>query len=200
MPLFPGTQQPTFEKVDTWEDQGYRVGETTINFHTGTHIDAPAHMVGDGPYLDNLDIGHFIGSAAVLDFSSRDIEVIDTDSLKPYEEKIESVEFLIVKTGWSRYWGDEKYYKDFPCLSEEAARWLSGFNLKGVGLDTISVDPIDSTTFAVHRILLSSGIIAIENLANLDSIVREKFVLSVLPLKIEDAEGSPVRAVAIEDI
>lgn len=198
MPVFPGTEQPIFEKVNTLEDDGFKEAKITMYSHTGTHIDAPAHMLSNGPYLDNLDIEHFIGKATILDFSNRKMSSIEVDSLKPYEEKIKNVEFVIIKTGWSNYWGDKKYYEDFPSLSEESAKWLSEFNLKGIGIDAISIDDIKSTTFAVHKILMSKNIIIIENLTNLDLISQEYFILSIMPLKNKNADGSPVRAISIE--
>ncbi len=200
MPVFPGTEQPILEKVKTLENEGYREAKISMYSHTGTHIDAPAHMLSQGPCLDDLAVEHYIGKAAILDFSTGGMELIDLASLKPYEEKIKKVEFLIIKTGWSKYWGDKKYFEDFPSLNEEAAKWLSEFNLKGIGVDTASIDAIKSTTFAVHKILLQKNILIIENLTNLDSLGKEHFVLSVLPLKNKNADGSPVRAVSIEHL
>lgn len=57
-----------------------------------------------------------------------------------------------------------------------------------------------STTFSVHKILMPKNIIIIENLTNLDEVNEEYFILSVLPMKNKDADGSPVRAVSIENI
>jgi kynurenine formamidase len=198
MPVFPGTEQPIFEKANTLEKDGFREAKITMYSHTGTHIDAPAHMLSYGAYLDDLDIETFIGHAIILDFTNENINLIDLSSLKPYEEKIKNVDFIIIKTGWSKYWGHKKYCEDFPSLSEEAAKWLSEFNLKGIGIDAISIDGIKSTTFAVHKILMSKNIIIIENLTNLNSVSNEYFVLSIMPLKNKNADGSPVRAIAID--
>jgi kynurenine formamidase len=200
MPVFPGTEQPIFEKANTLEKDGFQEAKITMFSHTGTHIDAPAHMLSNGPYLDNLEIDHFIGNATILDFSNIKTKCIDVDSLKPYEEKIKNVEFIIIKTGWSKYWGDKRYFESFPALSAESAKWLSQFNLKGIGIDAISIDDMDSTTFAVHKILMPRNILIIENLTNLDSISGENFILSILPLKNKDADGSPVRAISMENI
>lgn len=200
MPVFPGTEQPVFEKANTLENEGFQEARMTMFSHTGTHMDAPAHMLSSAPHLEDLDISHFIGRAVILDFSDAGMQSIGADILKPHEEKIKNVEFVIIKTGWDRYWGSEKYYEGFPALNEESAKWLSEFNLKGVGVDAISIDSMDSTTFPVHKALLSQNILIIENLTNLDSIESEYFILSVLPLKIKNADGSPVRAVSIEDM
>jgi arylformamidase len=200
MPVFPGTKPPIFERANTLEKDGFREAKITMYSHTGTHIDAPAHMLGNGPYLDNFNIDHFIGNATILGFSNEKIELIDVDRLKVYEKKINKVEFIIIKTGWSKFWGKKTYYEDFPSLSEASSEWLSEFHLKGIGIDAISIDDIKSTTFAVHKILMPKDIIIIENLTNLDSISNEYFILSIMPLKNKDADGSPVRAIAIENI
>jgi arylformamidase len=200
MPVFPGTEQPVFTKANTFEKDGFKETKITMYSHTGTHIDAPAHLLSDGLYLDNLDVGHFLGNAIILDFSKEKRELIDVGSLKPYEEKIKKVEFIIINTGWSKYWGNKKYFEDFPSLSEESAKWLSEFNLKGIGIDAISIDDMNSSTFTVHKILMRKNIIIIENLTNLNTINNEYFILSVLPLKNKNADGSPVRAISIENI
>jgi kynurenine formamidase len=200
MPVFPGTEPPIFEKVITLEKDGYLEAKITLYSHTGTHIDAPAHMLSNGPYLDNIAVENFIGTAAILDFTNIKTKSLDVDSLKLYKEKINKVEFVIIRTGWSKYWGEKEYFEEFPSLTETAAQWLSEFNLKGIGIDTVSIDDINSTTFTVHKILLQNEILIIENLTNLGLIGSEYFILSVLPLKNKNADGSPVRAVAIENI
>jgi len=103
----------------------------------------------------------------------------------------------LIHTGWSLYWGTEKYFSNYPVLSLKAADWLSRFELKGFGLDTISADEADSQDFSVHKALLRNDTIIIENLTNLEKLPCSQFVFSCFPLNFEDADGSPVRAVAI---
>jgi arylformamidase len=74
---------------------------------------------------------------------------------------------------------------------------LTGFPLKGIGLDAISIDPITSTDFAIHHILLSKEILIVENLNNLNAIPVDFFEFFSMPLWIKSADGSPVRAVAM---
>ncbi len=99
-------------------------------------------------------------------------------------------------TGWSQYWGTEQYFSDYPVLSLEAADWLSRFGLRGFGLDTISADEADSQDFPVHKAFLRNDMIIIENLTNLEKLPCSRFLFSCFPLNFEDADGSPVRAVA----
>lgn len=159
-------------------------------------MDAPAHMIKGHNTLDMLPIEHFYGPAFLLDFDPVTVKSIGIQQLEPYQEKIQTVEFLLIHTGWSRYWGSEKYFTDYPVLSLEAAHWLSRFRLKGFGLDTISADTEDSQEFLIHKELLRNNIIIIENLANLAELPSRQFEFACFPMSFKDADGSPVRAVA----
>jgi kynurenine formamidase len=80
-------------------------------------------------------------------------------------------------------------------LSPELARFLAGAGLKGVGLDTPSLDPYGAQV--AHDICAPAGMINLENLANLGALPAVGFTLFALPLKLEGTEASPVRAVAL---
>jgi len=197
MPVFPGTEQPILEKAYTLENNGFRETKLTMYSHVGTHMDAPAHMVQDGQTLDEFNIDKFIGKAIIIDLTNMGRKSICIEDLKEYEKLIESVDFLILNTGWSKYWGTENYFKDFPALSIEAAEWLLNFNLKGIGIDAISIDNMDSRTFPIHNMLFQEGLVAIENLNNLEAVGNNLFIFSCMPLKYKEADGSPIRATAI---
>jgi arylformamidase len=85
----------------------------------------------------------------------------------------------------------------FPVLDQQAADYLVEYNLKGIGADTISFDPLNDHELRVHKIFLSHGIVLIENLTNLENLPNSPFIFSCLPLRIKDGDGSPVRAVGI---
>ncbi|HEX9025544.1 MAG TPA: cyclase family protein [Clostridium sp.] len=195
--VFPGTEEPKLEQATTFEKHGFVENKVAMYTHTGTHIDAPYHILEDGLTIDKYDVEDFVGKAQVIDFTDFRSKLIDVEDLVKYEDLIADIEYLIIKTGWGKYWGDEKYFNGFPVLTTEAAEWLLKFNLKGIGVDAISVDPVEAKTFPCHRILFKKSLIIIENLANLDEIGDEPFILSCLPLKFKDADGSPVRAVAM---
>jgi kynurenine formamidase len=200
MSVYPGTKKPIIDQIHNIEKEGYRESEFIISSHTGTHIDAPAHMLNDGAYLDQLSLEHFFGKATILDFSMFSNRLIAKKDLALFKDKIDNTDFLLIKTNWSKYFGQEMYFKGFPTLTEEAAKWLSQFKLKGIGIDAISIDTMDTVDFEVHRALLGKDIIIIENLTNLDAVIDENFILSIMPIKYENADGSPVRAVALEKI
>jgi kynurenine formamidase len=82
-------------------------------------------------------------------------------------------------------------------LSGNAADWICGFGLKGLGVDTISVDPPQAPGLPVHRRLLEQQMILVENLNRLQGLPQSGFTFFALPLRIQDGDGSPVRAVAM---
>lgn len=201
MPVFPGTEPPRFEPANTLESDGFIETKLTFYSHTGTHLDAPAHMLLEGLSLDQFCIDDFIGTAAIVDCISTDEPgLITWQHLQQYKEKISKVQFVIFKTGWSKYWGTEDYYRGFPTLTEEAASWLARLEkLKGIGVDTITIDQMDSTTFPIHHSLFAKNLLVVENLCNLEAVTTEYFTFSCLPLKTWHADGSPIRAVALID-
>lgn len=170
--------------------------------HTGTHMDAPAHIISGALTLDQFEIEHFGGRACVVDVGhSGDVvdhraAKIDVRVLQARSEAIDESDFVILRSGWSRHWGTEDYFEGYPVLTPEAALWLVDARIKGIGIDMISVDEVDSTKFTVHNILLGANLVIIENLTNLELLPESGFSFYCFPLRIDQADGSPVRAVA----
>jgi kynurenine formamidase len=96
-----------------------------------------------------------------------------------------------------RHWKTPAYSGPFPTLASDAAGYLTRFNLKGIGIDALSIDPVGDIELAVHKILLSGNLIIIENLTGLEKWLNNDFLFCCLPLKIEEGDGSPVRACAL---
>ena len=117
MPVYPGTEQPRLTTACTVSQCGYR--ETLLHMfsHTGTHMDAPAHMLLDGAALDSYGADKFAGTAVVVD--CRGQERISLPLLQSYD--LSGVDFVLFCTGWDKKWGTPGYYEGFPCLTAEAA-------------------------------------------------------------------------------
>ena len=191
---YPGAAKPELKVAATMEENHYR--ETLINMlsHAGTHMDAPAHMLKDGAYLDTLPAERFCGRGYVMDCTAFDEnEEIPLSALP----ELNGLDFLILSTGLEAYWGDDRYYGRYPLLSHEAADAVAESKISGVGIDTMSVDAMDSRDYYVHRRLFAAGKVIIENLCNLAEL-RGKYVdLTALPLKYENADGAPARVIAV---
>ena len=182
MPVYPGSEKPFMEPVATIEKEGYNELRITCSTHTGTHIDAPSHILKKGKTLDELKIDAFYGKALVIDCSNQ--KIIEKAWIEDSLVKHNSLDFLIFYTGWDQYWDMPEYFENYPVLSPEAAEFISRQFMKGVGIDTPSYDPFDSDDLPNHHILLKSGILLVENLCALNQIPSGEFIFSCFPLKI----------------
>ena len=190
---YPGTEKPKLTVMNTVEKDGFQ--ETLIEMfsHAGTHMDAPAHMIKGAAYLDTLPAERFCGKAYVMDCTMYGAgEEIPVSALPDLTD----LDFLILSTGWEKHWGSEEYFGRFPVLSGAAADIVAAADLSGVGVDMMSVDPMDTVTFPVHMRFFNKGMVIIENLRGLGSLRGKRVQLTALPFKYKDADGAPVRVIA----
>ena len=198
MPVFPGTEPPVFEPANTIEKDGFRETKLTFYTHTGTHVDPPAHIVPDGKTLDRFPPEQFLGKALVIDCRAlREGEPITPSCLAPYGDKVEKADFLLFCLGWDRRWGSDAYFGDFPCIDDAVLDLILKGSYKGVGFDVISVDPVRGDCLGRHKKLFrEKEILNIENLCNLDKCGSDLFWFGCFPLKLQNCDGAPVRALA----
>ena len=197
MPIYPGTEKPELINAMTIEKNGFAEKKISIYSHVGTHIDAPGHILESGETLDKFHCDKYFGLACKIDLPDNSVKKIDLGFLKKNITLIDKSDFVLFNTGWNRLWGKPEYFTDFPTLTADAAEWLCSFPLKGIGFDTISADCCNSANLPIHKILFSHKKIIIENLTNLSALPQNNFYFSCLPLKINSADGSPVRAAGI---
>lgn len=197
IPMYPGSQEPALSPSATLTRNGYRETMLSMVSHTGTHMDAPSHLLQDGQTLDSLPVSQFCGRALVIDVSRLPSGgIVDAGFLRARHAG-RSADFVLLYTGWEARWGSGGYLEDaFPVLDQAAARYLVSCGLKGIGTDAPSVDRLEGGAYPIHRILLSGGLVILESLRLKKVAARERFMLFALPLKFERADGAPVRAVA----
>ncbi|WP_434793654.1 Kynurenine formamidase [Terrisporobacter petrolearius] len=200
MTVYPGGPQPQNKIISTVTENGYKETEIHIHSHNGTHMDSPNHVFEDGVSLDKIDVLNFVGTAALVDCSSLgEGDIITYDFIEKNKESIDNSEFIIFRTDWSKYWNTQKYLGNYPVISDEVVDFIMTSNKKGIAFDTISVDPIDASILAKHHKVLKNNILIFENLTNLDLIKSNTFVFCALPLKFENSDGAPIRAIAMLD-
>lgn len=195
------------------EGDAFRKTNLVMAVHGFTHVDAPAHFVKDGPTIDQLQLDLYCGAAAVVDLSDVAAEgEIGPAQLEERAAHLRPGDIAILRTNWPSKvdWESHDFWGTAPYLTEEACRWLADHGAKAVGMDfpadyvlrfevrdrTRHIAAEENTT---HQFLLSNGIGLIEYLTNLDQITRERVTLYALPLKIVGSDGSPVRAIAVEE-
>ena len=200
MTIFPGGDKPNNKVISTVMENGWKETRLYMDSHNGTHIDAPAHVIHDGITLDKIDVVNFIGKAALIDCSFLNKnEKIGFDLIEKNKKNIDKCDFIIFKTNWSKHWNTDKYFENYPVISDEVANFIVASKKKGIGFDTISIDSIDSCDLPNHHKILSNNILIFENLTNLDLINKDTFTFCALPLKFENSDGAPIRAIAILD-
>jgi len=195
MAQWPGDNQPIkIHRRRLHGPDSHMSSSLEFSCHVGTHIDAPLHFLAGQPGIDKLSLDLFWGPAVVI--RCRDDGW--TGALGPElldEVSLAGVDFVLFDTNWSRHWGSDLYYERWSWLSAGLAGRLAAAGLKGVGLDTPSLDPYDAQV--AHDICASAGLINIENLTNLKTVPDRGFTLQIMPLKLNETEASPVRAVAL---
>lgn len=200
MPVYPGTDTPKLNTANTLEVDGFKETLMIMYSHTGTHMDPPAHLYANGATLDAMPITNFVGKGFVVDCTDLNAgDYITMDKINRDKSKIKEAEFIIFYTGWSKYWGKEEYFGKFPVADREVVNYLADNKKKGVGMDTISLDSMEDETLPSHQIVLRNNMVIIENLTNLDQVGKELFTVCLLPLKWRNADGSPIRAIALLD-
>lgn len=194
MPVYKNKEdkRPRLDVVSTHDTGRCHESRIYMDIHTGTHFDAPLHMVQGGWTIENLDLNNCIVPCTVFDLTHLEYEITkkDIDALEFGEG-----DFVIFKTRNS--FAEEFDFK-FVFIEKTAAEYLRDKKVKGVGVDALGVER-DQPGFETHRALLGNGITVIEGLA-LKDIQAGKYLLCALPLKIEGAEGAPARAVLIEGL
>ena len=199
MPVYPGTETPRLETANTYETDFFKETKMTMFTHTGTHVDPPAHIFAGRTTLDQFPASQFVGTALVI--NCRDLaegQFITMEHIRKYGDKTRQADFLLFNLGWDKYWGTDTYFGNFPCMDDAVLDFILAGNYKGIGVDAISIDPINDLTR--HRKLFrEKDIINIENLKDLHLCGNDLFKFVCLPLKLADCDGSPVRAIAYFD-
>jgi len=170
--------------------------------HAGTHLDAPHHFIDGAQTMERLELEKCAGRARVVDLTVLEPrDLITVEHLAPYADRIESGTRLLLRTGWSAHADLPDYRTHFPRVSLSLARWLArrGIVLLGVESPAVAALTPPEELISVHRTLLGAEIVIVEGLANLDALKQEEVTFIALPLRLEGGDGSPVRAIAIEE-
>ena len=199
IPTFPGSPQPSFIPWENVKEDGYNLELLFLSTHTGTHMDAPYHFLEKGAKIHEISLKKLVSEAILIKSKKNGGESITKTDIQKFEKKhgkIASFSSVIFYTGWQRNLQKKYYFTKNPGLSVSAAKYLASKKISLVGVDSPSIDLGKDSKFSVHQIFAKKGMLIVENLANLEKIKSSKFHLVVLPLKLKNATGSPVRAIA----
>jgi kynurenine formamidase len=210
---WPGDAKAFEAKTNaTVEKQGYFTRSFSMLEHYGTHMDAPAHFPPGTATVDQIAPEKLLGPAVVLDVSKeadRDpdyrLSLRKIDEWEGKHGKIPAGAIVVLRTGWSARWPDVARYRNqdangtmhFPGFSVEAAKQLLERKVAGLGCDTLSIDPGNSSDFPVHHLVLGAGVYQLENLADLRELPEAGAFLIAAPIKLAGGSGGAVRVLAL---
>ncbi len=189
---WPGDLPPRLERVASIEGGDvYNARELHMNAHIGTHMDAPMHFLRDGAGIDTMPFEATIGPVRV-------IQILDTERITPEElepQDLQPGERILLKTvNSSRIWQSEEFQEKFVHIDARAAKYFADRRVKTIGIDCLSVGAYGGDIVETHQILLGAGIWIIEGL-NLSAVEPGRYELICLPIKIQDGDGAPARAI-----
>ena len=161
--------------------------------HLGTHVDAPGHALKGGSLVDELELENMLGESKVIDVSGN---LIITKELLESQLREQTVgEIILLKTGYKNYLETGlEFDTNYPYMNENAAKFLVESGVKTLGFDTPNVDRYGDKSMRIHKILLGSGIIIIENL-RLHHVTPGNYRFIGLPINIKGVEAAPLRAI-----
>jgi len=178
--------------------------------HGFTHVDAPRHMLPNGPTTTDLDLEKVVGSAAVVDLTGVTPNTeIQAEQIEASGRHVQHNDIVILKTAWDTIESPQtpEFWTQAPYLSREAAEWFLAKKIRAIAFDFPQDYPIRQllkdevapiTEFVTHDVLLRNNITLIEYICNTASITADRVDFYALPLKILDADGAPARVIAIQ--
>jgi kynurenine formamidase len=197
-PVFPTDPRFELRRHMRYADCGCNLSAIRTGLHAGTHVDVPLHFIDGGPDVTSMPVSTFLGDAVAIDIPKEPGQDVLAEDLAGAD--IHPGDIVLIRTGWEARAGAPEFFQDdWPGFSVEAVDALVGLGARAIGGDIASADsPTGLWNGArAHRRAMVTGLPIFEALVNLREVVGRRFVFVGLPLKIDGAEGSPVRAIAI---
>jgi arylformamidase len=195
-PVWPGDPKVSLERFRALI-RGDRSNDTRLacSVHTGTHVDAPLHVMDVGLGVADLSLDKLVGPATVAEL--RESEVVGREDLEALKLP-PGTKRLLLKTRNSDFWSNpcHEFFPDFVALSPEGAHWAVKKGLFLIGIDYLSIQRFSEAGGETHQRLLEAGIVILEGL-NLKDVDPGFYQLVCLPLKLAKSDGSPARAILI---
>lgn len=200
-PVLPEFAPPKIDYLLIGPRDGWNLEQITMNLHTATHMDAPAHMADFRQTMDGIPVERFQGRLVLVALADKlPGEAVTVADLERYQDQLNSDSVVFLHTGWGekRSWTKEFIYES-PYLSNEAASYLVERAIRGIGIDHFSIGGTGPENEETHRILLRSGMWIAEGLQLGDPVLaRGEWHVMALPVKIRDSSGAPARIVAFQ--
>ncbi len=174
----------------------FQIGAITMSSNIGTYVDVPFHRYEKGKDLSEIALS----SLANLDAIKITIpEAITEIGVEHFQGKNIKNKAVLIATNWSRHWGTDTYFDDFPYVNEEAALYLRDQGANFVGIDSYNIDDTKGKARPCHSILLHEDIPICEHMTGLAELPDDNFKFFAVPVKVKGMGTFPVRAFGIID-
>lgn len=187
-PVYPGDPATKIEPAGVIECQGCNDHYVSTGNHTGTHVDAPFHMLANGKRLSDISVDQFIGRGRLIEVGEGGFNIAALE-----RADIAAGDIVLFRAGMGAHYHEPIYFETYPVMSEDVAHYLVNHQVKMVGVDAGSVD--NAEHFPIHKILLGGGVLVIENLTHLEKLTKQEFKIYALPINLE-VDGAPARVIA----
>jgi len=170
--------------------EGANESKLDIYVHTGSHVDAPYHVLENGKTIEKISLDKFMGKAVVLDFTKAEGSITKKNFLKKIFFLTNHIVLLKTKNK-----NEKTFNFEFTYLEKSGAEYLASKRIKAVGIDSLGIER-NQPAHETHKIFARNGIPIFEGL-NLSKVKQGRYFFYGLPLKIKKGDGSPIRAVLI---
>jgi kynurenine formamidase len=151
-PVWPGDHDVRIERVVNHATHGVMAQKLTMSMHSGTHLNAPVHLIQGGADVASLGIERFFGNGVVLSLPKKSWGLVTDKDLDKAKPAVQTGDIVIVDTGWHEKYSDSQdYFGRAPGLSKKAAEWLVAKKVALVGIDTAAIDHPLATSLGPHR-------------------------------------------------
>jgi arylformamidase len=192
--VYPGNPEIHIEpQQDMARGGSSNVSLLSLGSHTGTHVDAPLHMIPEGGGVDSIPIDALVGPALLVAFDD-DVMAITEAYLR--SQPIAGQERVLLKTRNSRFIRERDFHRDYTYLAPDGAEYLVSLGVRLVGIDYLSIEQFHSGHHRTHKTLLSRGVVIVEGL-DLSEPPPGIYELYCLPLLLAGIDGAPARAVLV---
>jgi kynurenine formamidase len=201
--VYPGDPQVRFSIAASIADDGFNLLNVAMGSQSGTNCDAPYHFLDHAATIDEVDLSLFAGPGVIIDVRGKpDRTAIGLADVAPDLERVGPGTIVVLHTGWPVHYQTPRYF-EHPFLGADACQALLDRGVRTFCLDTQNIDetPDDrhpGLGFPVHLLIAAAGGVIVENLTAVDQIDFPDPFITLFPLRLTGADGSPTRAVAMD--
>jgi kynurenine formamidase len=152
VPMQPGYDDVKLYRSSQHARNGVMAHRVRMVMHSGTHLNAPRHLLPKAQGVGEIDLERLFGSGVVLSIPKGKWQLIEVPDLEAALPAIESADIVVLCTGWHRQYSDsQEYYGHSPGLSQSGAQWLVERGIKLLAMDTPQIDHPLATSLGAHR-------------------------------------------------